>query len=222
MRLAITPLVTPSILMADKIAISDKYPLIGKEANKQEFTHEVPVKGNGKLTFTANDKLGNSTEVVIDVIQDKEAPKAPIFIYDNKPTNKAVLVEIKANANDKDIEAIEFSFDKEKWFVYTEPVKVDGNRKLYARVTDYAGNTTYGEVNITNINKEDSKKPNEQDKDKNDNSNTVDENGKPLPKAGSPINFKILSIAGAILIIAGAAFVFFSKKRKKSSDNIDG
>lgn len=205
-----------------KIAISDKYPLIGKEANKQEFTHEVPVKGNGKLTFTANDKLGNSTEVVIDVIQDKEAPKAPIFIYDNKPTNKAVLVEIKANANDKDIEAIEFSFDKEKWFVYTEPVKVDGNRKLYARVTDYAGNTTYGEVNITNINKEDSKKPNEQDKDKNDNSNTVDENGKPLPKAGSPINFKILSIAGAILIIAGAAFVFFSKKRKKSSDKIDG
>ena len=70
-----------------KIAISDKYPLIGKEANKQEFTHEVPVKGNGKLTFTANDKPGNSTEVVIDVIQDKEAPKAPIFIYDNKPTN---------------------------------------------------------------------------------------------------------------------------------------
>lgn len=200
----------------DKIVVNNRYPLIGNEANKKEFTHEVAVKGNGKLTFVADDGLGNSMEAVIDVIQDKVAPGAPVFIYDNKPTDKAVMVEIKPNANDNDIETIEFSFDKEKWFVYTGPVKVDGNCKLYARVTDYAGNVTNGEVNITNINKNGNKTPD--GADKKDDGKAVDENGNPLPKTGSPINFTVLAIAGAVLIAAGGAFVFFGKKRKKSSD----
>lgn len=227
----------------DKVAVTDKYPLLGNEANKKEFTHKIPVKGNGKLTFVADDGLGNSMEAVIDVIQDKVAPGAPTFIYDNKSTSKAVNVEIKAN--DKDIEVIEFSFDKEKWFVYTEPVKVDANCTIFARVIDYAGNVTYGEVSITNINKNESDNSGGEDKDNNnqdsdkkdgnnhdnngnkdkgkkdndqkDNGTAVDENGNPLPKTGSPIDLKVLGIVGGVLILAGGAFVIFGKKRKKSS-----
>lgn len=186
----------------------------------------MPKQDTKADTKTTSKKSELVTDDKVKELMVKEFSKASAFKFSQDKYKKQLEKRYsnfkagleKAKGKNNPIEKIEFSFDKEKWLTYTEPVKVDGNRKFYGKITDYAGNVTYGEVNITNINKDGKKTESEEDKDKKDDGKAVDEKGNPLPKTGSPINFTVLGIAGAVLIVAGGVFVFHGKKRKKSAD----
>ncbi|MDP4146833.1 MAG: S8 family serine peptidase [Bacillota bacterium] len=122
--------------------------------SNNDFSYNVPVKNGDKLDIVLKDDAGNTYEDITNVVVDKAAPKAPAIILDNlKPTNKNVLVTVSADKDDKDIANIEYSFDHNTWLQYDAPFNVSSNKKVYARLIDFAGNSSEASLDITNIDK---------------------------------------------------------------------
>ncbi|GFP74134.1 S8 family serine peptidase [Clostridium fungisolvens] len=132
----------------------DRYPATGESPDKP-FSYTVPLTSDKSIVkIELVDEFGNTTEDVINVVKDKVAPKAATLKSDNTElTNKDVNVTIATDSSDKDIDKVEYSFDNSVYLPYTGPIKVVSNGKVYAKVTDYSGNSTTSSIDISNIDK---------------------------------------------------------------------
>lgn len=137
------------------VLTTDRYPSTGNDINKKQYEYETALNdGSNIITMELYDEFGNVTKNTFEAVKDKTAPKPPVFTPSTTElTNKDVMVAIAAASTDKDIEKVEYSFDNNVYLVYTDAVKVTDNSTLYAKVTDYAGNTTVSSIKITNIDK---------------------------------------------------------------------
>jgi lactocepin len=132
----------------------DRYPATGESPDKP-FSYTVPLTSDKSIIkVELVDEFANTTEDVINVVKDNVAPKAATLKVSNTElTNKDVNVTIVADPSDKDIDKVEYSFDNNVYLPYAEAIKVVSNGKLYAKVTDYAGNSTVDSIDIANIDK---------------------------------------------------------------------
>lgn len=159
-NLAITGLVNDNtygyslFINGNAVLSYDRYPTTS-DAPDKPFSYTVPLTSdNGIIKIDLVDEFGNATEDVINVVKDKVAPKAATLTPDvTALTNKDVNVTIAADSSDKDIDKVEYSFDNITYLPYTGAVKVVNNGKVYAKVTDYAGNSTVSSIDISNIDK---------------------------------------------------------------------
>lgn len=135
----------------------------GEDKLQREFSKDIRLQqGVNNVLVEVVDMMGNSVAQYIPVILDKEAPVKPsINLSTTELTNKPVNVTI--SSNETQIDKIEYSFDGENYTEYNGQFSVGISSKVYARVTDYAGNvsevalaevkidTEAPQVNITNI-----------------------------------------------------------------------
>lgn len=135
----------------------------GEDKLQREFSKDIKLQqGVNNVLVEVVDMMGNSVAQYIPVILDKEAPVKPsINLSTTELTNKPVNVTI--SSNETQIDKIEYSFDGENYTEYNGQFSVGISSKVYARVTDYAGNvsevalaevkidTEAPQVNITNI-----------------------------------------------------------------------
>ncbi|WP_437629385.1 S8 family serine peptidase [Clostridium paraputrificum] len=135
----------------------------GEDKLQREFSKDIKLQqGVNNVLVEVVDMIGNSVTQYIPVILDKEAPVKPsINLSTTELTNKPVNVTI--SSNETQIDKIEYSFDGENYTEYNGQFSVGISSKVYARVTDYAGNvsevalaevkidTEAPQVNITNI-----------------------------------------------------------------------
>ena len=135
----------------------------GEDKLQREFSKDIRLQqGVNNVLVEVVDMMGNSVAQYIPVILDKEAPVKPsINLRTTELTNKPVNVTI--SSNETQIDKIEYSFDGENYTEYNGQFSVGISSKVYARVTDYAGNvsevalaevkidTEAPQVNITNI-----------------------------------------------------------------------
>lgn len=135
----------------------------GEDKLQREFSKDIRLQqGVNNVLVEVVDMMGNSVAQYIPVILDKEAPVKPsINLSTTELTNKPVNVTI--SSNETQIDKIEYSFDGENYTEYNGQFSVGISSKVYARVTDYAGNvsevalaevkidTEAPQVTITNI-----------------------------------------------------------------------
>lgn len=138
----------------DAVLSVDRYPNEGEELLSKDFSKVITLK-NGENTILAEavDQFGNKVSENLQVVLDKEAPLKPTITLSNKELgNKPV--DITITTNESNIDNIEYSFDGVNYLVYTGKLTTDKSTKVYARVTDYAGNVSEiaeAEVNIDTI-----------------------------------------------------------------------
>ncbi|GKU26741.1 peptidase S8 [Clostridium folliculivorans] len=132
----------------------DRYPATG-EAPDKPFSYAVPLTSDKSIIkVELVDEFGNTTQDIINVVKDKVAPKAATLKVSNTQlTNKDVNVTIATDSSDKDIDKVEYSFDNNVYLPYSDAIKIVSNGKVYAKVTDYAGNSTISSIDISNIDK---------------------------------------------------------------------
>ncbi|MBR2508620.1 MAG: AIDA repeat-containing protein [Lentisphaeria bacterium] len=109
----------------------------------------LTVSENGTYQFRVTDEAGNVTEKSVEVTYiDKVAPAKPVASADFYGiTNRDITVS--AVFSDDSVQK-EYSFDNEKWFVYTTGIVFNENGEIYFRSFDAPGNISevaYFEVN---------------------------------------------------------------------------
>ncbi|MFA9397209.1 MAG: S8 family serine peptidase [Clostridiaceae bacterium] len=129
----------------------DRYPMIGDENNTESFEYKVSVANNDKIHVLVIDQFGHMAENYYDVVVDKVLPILTIEQDVTELTNKDVSISI--NSSDDNINKVQYSFDKEVWLDYTDAFKVGMNKTIYAKATDFAGNTTEKQIQVSNIDK---------------------------------------------------------------------
>ena len=97
------------------------------------YTEGLQIAEGQTVYFRAVDGVGHVSEEVEEfTMPDTTAPSAP-YVYEKDGVVTVV-------ATDKDTAKLEYSFDKETWNEYTEPVKGEPETVVYVRAVDAAGN----------------------------------------------------------------------------------
>ena len=126
-----------------------KVTALTNEGTLNETSHTFTA--NGIFTFVAIDEAGNITERCVTISNiDKIAPELALS-YDIKPTNKDIIVSVKANDKDSGIKEITMP-DGSKSTTDTNYI-VSSNGSYTFKAIDIAGNETTKTVEITNIDK---------------------------------------------------------------------
>lgn len=118
-----------------------------------DYDKTFAVDSNKTVYARAKDSVGNISEVAKYEIKniDKTAPAAPtIKINTTEPINTDVTILIQA----EDGAIVLYSFDNEKWDLYSKALVVAENKTVYAKAIDKAGNASeISKLVINNIDK---------------------------------------------------------------------
>lgn len=138
----LTPPATPAVNLVDGLVVAEaadedtayiEYSLDGK--GWARYTEGLEIVEGQTVYFRAVDAAGNVCEKVAEyTMPDTTAPKAP-HVYEKDGIVTAV-------ATDEDTAKLEYSFDKETWNEYTEPVKGEPGTVVYVRAVDAANNVS--------------------------------------------------------------------------------
>lgn len=141
----------PVVKFVDGLVVAEKadedtsyieYSLNGKDWAR--YSEGIQVAEKQTVYFRAVDAAGNISELTEYTVLDITAPKVP-HAYEKDGVVTAV-------ATDDDTAKLEYSFDKEAWNEYTEPVKGEPGTVVYVRAVDAAGNVSdVVEVEIAKI-----------------------------------------------------------------------
>lgn len=147
------------------------------------YTEAVKVAEKATIQVRAINVIGDQiaiSDVDEYTVPDRTAPKAP-----RMSANKNMVT---ITAKDEDIVKIEYSFDKETWTEYKDPVKLAAKKTMYARAIDEAGN-------VSEISKF-----------------TMPSSGNSLPQTGAMVGSGLMAVGG---IVAAAFGVIMLKKRNR-------
>ena len=110
----------------------------------------ITFEENGSVKFRSYDAAGNVSDEVEKIVNniDKIAPEKPVISLsrENGISNEPVTFIISAAEG-----TLEYSFNNIDWVPYTDPVVVTGNKTVYAKTTDAAGNYAENSQAITVI-----------------------------------------------------------------------
>lgn len=136
----LTPPATPVAKLVDGLVVAEaadedtayiEYSLDGN--GWARYTEGLQIAEGQTVYFRAVDAVGHVSEKVQEfTMPDTTAPNKP-YAYEKDGGVTAV-------ATDKDTAKLEYSFDKETWNEYTEPVKGEPGTVVYVRAVDAAGN----------------------------------------------------------------------------------
>lgn len=126
----------------DTICNLNRYPSNDPSILTKRFEKQLTLKQETtNVDIELVDLFGNTKKLDFKVFLDKIAPVKPVIkLSETKVTNKPV--EVTLNSDEEKLEKLEYSFDGKRFFEYKDPFKVEAATKIYARATDYAGNTS--------------------------------------------------------------------------------
>ena len=105
----------------------------------EKYNEPLKLEVDTTVYVRSKDKAGNTSMVLVYVVPENECkpdklPMAPII------SEEAGVVTF--NASDDRTDFIKYSFDKSEWIKYTEPIKVEEGKTIYAVSIDKNGNAS--------------------------------------------------------------------------------
>ncbi len=126
--------------------------------NPQEstFVFVKTVESNTDLYFRSVDDVGNASIVEHYIVSniDKTPPAVPVAVLStDKLTNQPVIMDVQFDIASGDVVKNQYSYtgEDDDWHDYTGSLVFNENGKVYLRSVDDVGNTSYGEYEVTNI-----------------------------------------------------------------------